>query len=108
MKKPADRDHDEGTDGRGLGMACEKSGLGGEEMEDICSVYLLRSRMHDHNPPALPQAFSVPLYLPVFLHVLVSSFVSPCVFSPLSLSSPPPPPPSVISQHGEHGTQSDA
>lgn len=29
VKKPTDRDHDEGMDGRGLGMACEKSREGG-------------------------------------------------------------------------------
>lgn len=29
VKKPADRDHEEGMDGRGLGMACEKSREGG-------------------------------------------------------------------------------
>lgn len=56
VEKPADRDHDEGMDGEGLGMTCEKSrvGVGG----GICSVYLLRSRMHDHNPAAVPWAFS--------------------------------------------------
>lgn len=60
VKKPADRDHDEGMDGKGVGIACEKSREGGEVMENICSVYLLRSRMHDHNPAAVPQAFSAP------------------------------------------------
>lgn len=102
VKKPTDRDHDEGMDGRGLGMACEKSREGGEEMENICSVYLLRSRMHDHNPPAVPQACSASLHLSVSLPLLVSSFISLCVFFPFSLSPP------VISQHGEDGTQSDA
>lgn len=90
VKKPADRDHDEGMDGKGVGIACEKSREGGEEMENICSVYLLRSRMHDHNPAAVPQAFSAPpppLYLSVFLPLRVSSFISLCVFFRLSLSS---------------------
>lgn len=78
MKKPTDRDHVEGIDGRGLGigMACERSGEGGEEMENICSVYLLKSRMHHHNPLTVPQAFSASLYLYVTLPLLVSSFIS--------------------------------
>lgn len=83
VKKPTDRDHDEGMDGRGLGMACEKSRGGGEEMENICSVYLLRYRMYDHNPPAVPQAFSASLYLSVPLPLLVSSFISLSVPSSL-------------------------
>lgn len=58
VKKPTGRYHAERMDGGGLGMACEKSIEGGEKMENICSVYLLRSRMHDHNPPAVSQAFS--------------------------------------------------
>lgn len=78
VKKPADRDHDEGMDGKGVGIACEKSREGGEEMENICSVYLLRSRMHDHNPAAVPQAFSAPP------SIFLSSSIS--VFPPLSLS----------------------
>lgn len=86
VKKPTDRDHDEGMDGRELGMACEECREGGEEMENICSVYLLRSRMHDHNPPAVPQAFSASLYLSVYLPLLVSAFISVCVFFPLTLS----------------------
>lgn len=28
VEKPADRDHDEGMDSKGLGMACEKTGVG--------------------------------------------------------------------------------
>lgn len=52
-KKPRDGDHGEGMDSMGLGMACEDSREGGE-MENICSVYLLRSRIHDHNPAAVP------------------------------------------------------
>lgn len=80
VKKPTDSDHDEGMDGRGLGMACEKNREGGEEMENICSVYLLRSRMHDHNPPAVPQAFSAPPPSPCFL-----LYLSPSAFFPLSL-----------------------
>lgn len=79
VKKPADRDHDEGMDGKGVGIACEKSREGGEEMENICSVYLLRSRMHDHNPAAVPQAFSAPPP-----SIFLSSSLS--VFPPLSLS----------------------
>lgn len=65
VEKPADRDHDEGMDGEGLGMACEKSRVGGG---NICSVYLLRSRMHDHNPAAVPRAFSTPRAPPPPLH----------------------------------------
>lgn len=62
VKKPADRDHVKGMEGRGLGMACEKSrGGGGTKMENICSLYLLRSRMHDHNPLTLPPAFCTSL-----------------------------------------------
>lgn len=83
VKKPADRDHDEGMDGKGVGIACEKSREGGEEMENICSVYLLRSRMHDHNPAAVPQAFSAPPPLsfclppsPCFLLYLSLCFLS--------------------------------
>lgn len=87
VKKPTDRDHDEGMDSKGLGMACEKSREGGEEMENICSVYLLRSRMHDHNPAAVPEAFSAPLRLSALLALHVSSFIPLCVFVPLSLSS---------------------
>lgn len=77
-KKPTDRDHDERMDDRGVGMACEKSREGGEEMENICSVYLLRSRMHDHNPPLQSHRLSLP----------PSIFLSPSLslFPPLSLS----------------------
>lgn len=87
MKKPTDRDRDEGMDGRGLGMACEKSREGGEERENICSVYLLRSRMHDHNPSAVPRAFSAPsIFLSPSLSLFPPSFLS--VFPFLSLCPP--------------------
>lgn len=101
VKKPADRDHDEGMDGKGVGIACEKSREGGEEMENICSVYLLRSRMHDHNPAAVPQAFSAPPS--IFLSSSLSMFppLSLSVFSFLSLC---PLTASSQSQFGEHGT----
>lgn len=90
VKKPADRYHAEGMDGRGLGMACEKSREGGEKMENICSVYLLISRMHDHNPLAVPQAFSAFVYLSVPLLLLrVSSFIIVFVSFPLALAPPP-------------------
>lgn len=59
VKQPRDGDHGEGMDSMGLGMACEDS-RGGGEMENICSVYLLRSRIHDHNPAAVPEALSAP------------------------------------------------
>lgn len=88
VKKPTDRDQDEGMDGRGLGMACEKSREGGEEMENICSVYLLRSRMHDHSPPAVPQAFSDSFYFSLCLPLLVSSFIFLSVFPFLCLCPP--------------------
>lgn len=67
----------------------------------ICSVYLLRSRMHDHNPAAVPRAFSSPpeplrppsLCLPPCLRSLLdlrlccrSSPFVPRRFLPLSLS----------------------
>lgn len=107
VKKPADRYHAEGMDGRGLGMACEKSREGGEKMENICSVYLLISRMHDHNPPAVPQAFSAFVYLSVPLPLRVSSFIIACVSFPLALSFPRPHLPSVILQHGESGIRSN-
>lgn len=100
VKKPTDRYHAEGMDGRGLGMACEKSREGGEKMENICSVYLLISRMHDHNLPTVPQAFSAFLYLSVPLPLRVSSFISVCVSFPLALSSPILILPSVIIQRG--------
>lgn len=86
VKKPTDRHHAEGMDGRGLGMACEESREGGEKMENICSVYLLISRMHDHNPPVIPQAFPAFRYLSAPLPLRVSSFI--CVPFPLALSSP--------------------
>lgn len=88
VEKPADRDHVEGTDSGGLGSACEKSREGGEEMENICSVYLLRSRMHDHNPFTIPQAFlyAAPIFTSPFLCLL--PHLSPlCLFIPLSLCS---------------------
>lgn len=88
VKKPADRYHAEGMDGRGLGMACEKSREGGEKMENICSVYLLISRMHDHNPPAVPQAFTAFVYLSVPLLLRFSFFIIVCVSFPLALASP--------------------
>jgi len=75
-KKPEDRDHGEGMDGRGLGMTCETSREGGEKMESICSLYLLRSRMHDHNPLIAPQAFPGSFYV----------YDPPRVFPSLSLS----------------------
>lgn len=104
VEKPADRDHDEGMDSEGLGMACEKSRVGG----DICSLYLLRSRMHDHNPAAVPRAFSTPRappypaplhsHLSVFLPPHVPSLISVCVVVPLPLYPPLPHPLSVMSQ----------
>lgn len=69
VKKPRDGDHGEGMDSMGLGMACEDS-RGGGEMENICSVYLLRSRIHDHNPAAVPQALSAPPLQRITLLVL--------------------------------------
>lgn len=81
VKKPTDRDHDEGMDGRGLGMACERGAEKEEKRwENICSVYLLRSRMYDHNPPAVPPAFSASLYLPFFLFTPSSLSVFPFLF----------------------------
>lgn len=82
VKKPTDRDHVEGMDGRRLGIACEKSREGGEKMENICSVYLLRTRMHDHNPLTVPQAFTASLSLYVSFP-LVSLFLSLCFLSSL-------------------------
>lgn len=81
VKKPKDRDQDEGMDGRGLGMACETSREGGEEMENICSVYLLRFGMHDYNPPTVPQAFCVSLCHSLSRPLGVSVFISVCFFS---------------------------
>lgn len=77
-------------------MACEKSREGGEEMENICSVYLLRTRMHDHNPLTVPQAFtaSLNLYVPF---PLISLFLSLSLFSYFSHC---PPTFFVILQHG--------
>lgn len=76
VKKPADRDHGGGMDGRGLGMACERSRReGGEKTGNICSLYLLRSWMHDHNHLTVPQASSASLYL----------YVSPLQLPHLSL-----------------------
>lgn len=49
-KKPEDRDHVEGMDGRGLGMTCEMSKEEGENVENICSAYLLRSRICSQSP----------------------------------------------------------
>lgn len=88
MKKPTDRDHDEGMGGKGLGIACEKSRGGGDKMKNICSVYLLRSRMHDHNPAAVPPAFCAPFYRSCLPSSSCFSFICFCVFFPLSLSSP--------------------
>lgn len=85
-------------------MACEKSREGEEEIENICSVYLLRSRMHDHNSPLQCHRLSLSS---VSLPLLISFFISLCVFFPLFVH-PPLPPPSVISQHGKDGTQSNA
>lgn len=93
VEKPTDRDHVEGTDSGGLGTACEKSREGGEEMENICSVYLLRSKMHDHNPFTVPEAF---LFVPLSLHLLSSHcfLIYPSrSFLFLSHCAPPPPPP---------------
>lgn len=90
VKKPKDRDQDEGMDGRGLGMACETSREGGEEMENICSVYLLRFGMHDYNPPTVPQAFCVSLCHSLSRPLGVSVFISVCFFFRLSLSFPYP------------------
>lgn len=105
--KPRDRNRDEGMDGRGLGIACEKSRGGGEERENICSVYLLRSKTHDHNPPAVPKAFF--LCLPLFFS-LPPSHCFPLYLLLCFLSSlcPPTFPSSVISEHGEDGTHSHA
>lgn len=86
VKKPTDRDHDERMDSKGLGMACEKCREGGEKMGNICSVYLLRYRIHDHNPAAVPQAFPALLYLSVFLPFCVLSFIALYVLFPLSFS----------------------
>lgn len=91
-KKPADRDHVEGMGGRGLGMTCETSGRRGEEMENICSFYLLRCRMQDHNKQTFPQAFSV-----CFI-IYLSMPLSYCPYFPS---------PDVI-LHVEIGTQSNA
>lgn len=93
VKEPIDGEHDEGMDGGGLGIACEKSRGGGEEMDNICSVYLLRSRMYDHNPTAGLHAFSAPSCISPSLTLLPPLFLC---FLPIS----------VISQHGGQGTQS--
>lgn len=88
MKKPADRDHVEGLVNRGLGMTCETS-RAGEEMENICPVYLLRSRIHDHNPLKVPLAFPefffmtffIPcylIYICVSLPFLLFAYCLPC------------------------------
>lgn len=41
MEKPADRDHDEGTDGEGLGMACERRGVEGGRGEEYLFCLLI-------------------------------------------------------------------
>lgn len=76
-------DHDERMDDRGLGMACENNREGGEDMENICSVYLLRSRMHDHNPPCSPEGvlgldLSFSLSPGFLLYLSVFPFLSLC------------------------------
>lgn len=76
-------DHDERMDDRGLGMACENNREGGEDVENICSVYLLRSRMHDHNPPCSPEGvlgldLSFSLSPGFLLYLSVFPFLSLC------------------------------
>lgn len=105
MKKPADRDHVEGMVNKGLGMACETSKEGGEEIENICPVYLLRSRMHDHNPLIVPLAFPesfffMTLFFPCYLIYLCVSF------PPFSYYLPTVCP--VILQHVVVGPQANA
>lgn len=93
VKKPTDRDHDEGMDDRGLGMAYERGAEKEEKRwENICSVYLLRSRMYDHNPPHSPTGlFCFPPSLSLSLFTPSSLYVFPflCLCPPPSSSSPP-------------------
>lgn len=93
MREQASRDHVEGMDDMGLGMAGETIQQGGEELENICSVYLLRSRKHHHNPLTRPMAF-----LWVLLSLCPPSFPSHLIYFllfPFLFFSPF----SVISQH---------
>lgn len=86
MREQVSRDHVEGMDNMGLGMAGETIQQGGEEMENICSVYLLSSRMHHHNPLTLPVAF-----LRVLLSLCPPSFPSHLIYFllfPFPLLSP--------------------
>lgn len=106
VEKPTDRDHVEGTDSGGLGTACEKSRDGGEEMENICSVYLLRSKMHDHNPFTSQRLFSLSLYLYISFPLIVSSFIPLGRFHS-SLIVLLLLPHSVMLQQIENGTQSN-
>lgn len=79
VKKPADRDHVEGMVNKGLGMTCETS-RAREEMENICPAYLLRSRIHDHNPLTVPLAFPESF--------LFMTFFFPCHFLYICVSLP--------------------
>lgn len=109
--KPRDRDRNEGMDGRGLGIACEMNREGGEKRENICSVYLLRSKMHDHNPPLQSQRLSLSLsLLPSFFFLTPSLSLFPSLSLTVFLSSlfPYPSPSSVISHLGEDDIHSHA
>lgn len=60
-----------------------------QRWENICSLYLLRSRMHDHNPLTVPLAFCASLNR----YVSLPSLVSFLVYSPRHC----PPPSSITS-----------